>query len=344
MKHKTKKLIYNLTVCALLIGGIAWVVSKFCHFGRVEYTDNAQVKQLIVPVHSRLQGFVREVRFDDFQPVKRGDTLLLIEDTEFRYQLAQAQADYANARSGRSAVSATISTTDNNISVSEAAIEEARVRLENAEREYRRYENLYRQEAVTKQQLDAARTNYDALKARYEMQKRQRTTTALLKHEQRERLDQSYAAISLAEAAVDLAELNLSYTVVLAPCNGITGRKNIQAGQFVQAGQTLLEIVADDEIWVVANYKETQTANIAEGMEVDIKVDAVPGVIFNGVVRSLSQATGAAFSLLPQDNSAGNFVKVEQRIPVRIDFDKQNPKNALSRLRAGMNVECEVKY
>lgn len=112
----------------------------------------------------------------------------------------------------------------------------------------------------------------------------------------------------------------------------------------MQAGQTLLEIVADNEIWVVANYKETQTANIAEGMEVEIKVDAVPGVIFKGVVRSLSQATGAAFSLLPQDNSAGNFVKVEQRIPVRIDFDKQNPKNALSRLRAGMNAECEVKY
>ena len=344
MQHKTKKRIYNFTVVSAIAAGLVWVVLRFVHFGRVEYTDNAQIKQLIVPVHSRLQGFVREIRFDDFQPVRKGDTLALIEDAEFRFRLAQARADYANAQAGRSAMSATLSTTDNNLSVSDAGIEEARIHLENAEREYRRYASLLEQEAVTRQHYDAVKTNYEALKARYEMLQRQRTSTSLVKREQRERLDQTEAAILLAGAAVELAELNLSYTVITAPCDGTTGRKNIEVGQLVQPGQPLVDIVSDDEIWVVANYKETQTARIGEGMPVSIEVDAVPGITFSGRVQSISQATGAAFSLLPQDNSAGNFVKVEQRIPVRIAFDDRNAPEDISRLRAGMNAECEIHY
>lgn len=344
MQHTTKKLIYNIFVCALIICGIVWVVSRFVHLGRVEYTDNANVRQLIVPVNSRVQGFIREVRFDDFQSVRKGDTLALIEDTEFRFRLAQANADYANALSGHSAMAATITTTDSNIAVTDAGIEEARVLMENAERELLRYESLYAQEAVTRQQYDAVKTNCEAMRARYEMLKRQRTSASMVRREQHERLDQTQAAIQLAEAAVDLARLNLSYTVITAPCDGTTGRKNIQAGQLVQPGQTIVDIVSDTEIWITANYKETQTVNIAEGMEVDIEVDAVPDVTFKGVVRSVSRATGAAFSLLPQDNSAGNFVKVEQRIPVRIDLTDDNPREAVARLRAGMNAECEVKY
>lgn len=179
---------------------------------------------------------------------------------------------------------------------------------------------------------------------RYELLLRQRRSTSLMKQEQAQRLDQTEAGIKLAEAALDLARLNLSYTVILAPCDGTTGRKNIQEGQLIQPGQTIVDIVDANDIWVVANYKETQTANIAEGQQVDIKVDAVPGVVFSGMVRSISRATGASFSLIPQDNSAGNFVKVEQRIPVRIEFTADNDSLDMARLRAGMNVECEVKY
>ena len=344
MQHKTKKLIYNVIVAALVVCGLIWTVSRFVHFGRVEYTDNAQVRRLVVPVNSRVQGFVKEIRFDEFSAVHKGDTLAVVEDSEFRFRVAQARADYANACAGRSAMSATITTTESNIAVTEAGIEEARVRMENAEREYRRYANLFEQEAVTRQQLDAVKTDWEALRARFEMLQRQRRSTSLVKCEQRERLDQTEAAIRMAEAAVELAELNLSYTVIVAPCDGTVGRKNIQTGQLVQPGCRIVDIVADDDIWVTANYKETQTANIAEGCMVDIVVDAVPGVTFKGVVRAVSQATGASFSLLPQDNSAGNFVKIEQRIPVRIDFTEDNPKEAMQRLRAGMNAECEVKY
>ena len=147
----------------------------------------------------------------------------------------------------------------------------------------------------------------------------------------------------LAEAAVELARLNLSYTVVLATCDGVTGRKDIHEGQLVQPGQTLVDIVDGTDLWVVANYRETQLPNIHEGAEVEITADAVPGIVYKGTVESISDATGAAFSLIPQDNATGNFVKVEQRVPVRISLQGNRPED-LQRLRAGFNLECEVKY
>ena len=268
----------------------------------------------------------------------------MIEDSEFRFRLAQAEADFQNAISGKNAVATTVHTTQNNIAVSDAGLQEAKVRLDNAEREYHRYKNLLAQDAVTKQQYDAVQTNYEASKARYELLLRQRQSTTLVKQEQTHRLEQTDAGIKLAQAALELARLNLSYTVILAPCDGITGRKEIQEGQLIQPGQTLVDIVDENERWIVANYKETQTTHIREGQPVEIEVDAVPGITFKGAVKSISRATGASFSLLPQDNSAGNFVKVEQRIPVRIEFSAGNRPEDMERLRAGMNVECVVNY
>jgi membrane fusion protein (multidrug efflux system) len=176
------------------------------------------------------------------------------------------------------------------------------------------------------------------------MLKRQKESVRSVSREQQTRLGQNEAGIKLAEAALELARLNLSYTVILAPCDGVTGRKNIQVGQLVQPGQTIVDIVDSKDKWIVANYKETQTAHIGIGQEVEIEVDAVPGYTFKGVVRSISRATGASFSLMPQDNSSGNFVKIEQRIPIRIDFTQENDAKAMERVSAGMNVECKVLY
>lgn len=344
MKHKRKKLINNIVIVLIIACGVTWVCSKFVHLGNVEYTDNAQVKQLIVPVNSRVQGFIKKIYFEENQYVRKGDTLLVIEDSEFRLRVAQAEADYQNALSGKTAMASTISTTQNNMSVSDAGIQEAKIRLDNAEREYNRYKNLLGQGAVTKQQYDNIKTNYDASKARYELLVREKQSTALVKQEQTHRLGQTSAGIKLAEAALGLAKLNLSYTVVTAPCDGTTGRKNIQEGMLIQPGQALVDLVDENDKWVMANYKETQTANIRQGQTVEIEVDAIPNVVFKGTVESLAQATGASFSLFPQDNSAGNFVKVEQRIPIRVKFSKENSAENLKRLRAGMNVECEVIY
>ena len=342
MTKTTKKLIYNTIACVLLIGAISWVCGKFIHLGNVEFTENAQIKQLIVPVNSRVQGFIKEVRFEEYTKVQKGDTLLVIDDAEYRYILAQAEANLANAKAGKDAMHNVISTTNTNLSVTDASIEEALILFENAERNYNRFQTLYQQNAVTRQQFDDMHTTYLAAKARYDMLKRQKESVQSVSREQNTRLGQNEAGIKLAEAALELARLNLSYTVVLAPCDGYTGRKDIQEGQLIQPGQTLVDIVDTEDKWVIANYKETQTANIKVGQEVEIEVDAVPDHIFRGVVRSISRATGASFSLMPQDNSSGNFVKIEQRIPVRIDFTEDNDIVAMERVSAGMNVECKV--
>lgn len=301
------------------------------------------MKQHLTPVNTRVQGFIKKIYFEEYQKVKKGDTLVVIEDIEYRLKVAQAEADYHNALVGKNAMYTTINTTQNNILVTDAAIDEQRIRLENAETDYKRYQELVKEEAVTPQQFDRVRTDYAATKARYEQLIRQKQSTSLVKQEQTQRLEQNEAAIKLAEAALELAKLNLSYTVILATTDGVTGRKEIHEGELVQQGQTLVTLVDGTEKWVIANYKETQTTNMHIGQKVKINVDAIPGVRFEGKISSISDATGSAYSIIPQDNSAGNFVKVEQRIPIRIEFTSANKKEDLERLRAGMNVECTVE-
>ena len=336
-------MVYNIVVIALLAIGMVYVCSRFIHLGNVEYTDNAQVRQHITPVNTRVQGFIKKIYFEEYQLIHKGDTLLVIEDAEFRLRLAQAEADLANALAGQQVTNAGIATTQNNLTVNDAAIEEVRVQRANAERELQRYKKLLEEDAVTRQQYDNIKTAYDAINAQYERALRTKHSTSLTKEEQTHRLGQNEAAIRLAQAAVDLARLNLSYTVIVAACDGVTGRKGIHEGQLVQPGQTMVDIVDNGDLWVIANYRETQLPNIKEGAEVTFTADAVPGVVYKGVVESISDATGAAFSLIPQDNATGNFVKVEQRVPVRVRL-QGNEADKVSRLRAGFNVECKVKY
>lgn len=342
LTRKVKKLTYNTVIVCLLAAGLIYVCSRFFHPG-VEYTDNAQVKQHITPVNTRVQGFIQRICFDEYKPVRKGDTLVIIEDTEFHLRLAQAEADLANALAGQEATTAGIATTQNNLSVNDAGIAEVRVQLENARRELERYKKLLAEDAVTRQQYDNIATAYEATKARYEQVSRVKHSTSLTKNEQTHRLGQNEAAVRLAQAAVELARLNLSYTVITATCDGVTGRKDIHEGQLVQPGQTMVDIVDGTDLWVIANYRETQLPNIHEGDRVTLTADAVPGVTYTGTVESISDATGAAFSLIPQDNATGNFVKVEQRVPVRISLAGNDPER-LKLLRAGFNVECKVKH
>lgn len=341
MRHRTKKLLsYIITLVVIIAAGI-WVASKFIHFGDVEFTDNAQIQRQIVPVNSRVQGYIKEIRFKEYEQVKKGDTLVIIDDADMRLGVAQANADYQNALAGRTVTDRSVGVAAANVAVNEASISEARILMENAEVDLERYRKLLEKNAVTRQQYDAAETDYKAKKARYETMARQRSATSSVVAETRQRIAQNDAAVELAKARLDMAELNLSYTVITAPCDGYTSRKEIQIGQLVQPGQTLLDIVDGSEVWITANYKETQMKHIHVGSEVAVKVDALPDKTLIGKVVSLSSATGSALSILPQDNSAGNFVKVRQRIPVRIELTDDAD---LSLLKAGMNVECEVKY
>ncbi len=342
MKNKkTIKRIYNVVVIALLLCGIGYVCSRFVHFGRVEYTNDARVERHIAPVNTRVQGFISEIRFEEYQHVKKGDTLVIIDNSEHLYRLAQAQADLERALSGKSADAASLRTTASNVSVADAGIEEAKVNLQNAKSDYDRYRTLLEKDAVTRQQFDAVETKYKAAKARYDQVRRQKKSTELVSDELEGRLGQSEASVSLAEAAVELAKLNLSYTVIVAPCDGLVGRKDIHVGQLLQPGQLVAKVVDDSNVWIVADYRETQLRHIGVGNEVKIKADAVPGVEYKGRVESISSATGAAWTGIPLNNATGNFVKVEQRVPVRIAIEDGDK---LDELKAGLNVETEVLY
>lgn len=342
-KKKLTQYIYNSAIIICLIVGAIIVIVNFTHFGDIEYTDNARVRQNIVPQNTRVQGFIREIRFEEYSQVKKGDTLVILEDSEFRLRLAQAEADLARLEQTTKATGSSIHTTDANIYTTDAAIEEARVNMENAKKEDARFEALLAQKAVTQQQYDNYHTAYLSANARYQQMLRNKNVQNAVKSEQGHHLAASEASLNLARAAVDLAKLNLSYCYIIATCDGITGSKDIQEGQLVAPGQTLAEIVDSNEIWAEANYKEGQLDHINVGSKVNIKADAVPGVKYVGTVERISDATGSAFSLMPIDNATGNFVKVEQRVTLRISLDGNKPED-LAKLRAGYNLECEIEY
>ena len=344
MNHRSRKILSYIISFVVIAAAAVWVCSRFVHPGRVEFTDNAQVRRQIVPINSRVQGYIKEIRFAEYESVRKGDTLVIIDDADMRLRVAQARADYANALAGRTVADRSVASASANVAVTEASVAEAKVLMDMAATDLARYTRLLEQDAVTRQQFDAARTDYEAKKARYEMLARQCSATSSVVAETRQRIAQNDAGVELARALLETAELNLSYCVIVAPCDGYASRKEIQTGQLVQPGQTLLDVVDTSDVWVTANYKETQLQHIEPGSEAEIKVDAIPGVTFSGTVQSISTATGASLSVLPQDNSAGNFVKVRQRVPVRIGFGAGNSAADMQKLRAGMNVECEVKY
>ena len=341
---KQVKRIYNVVIITTLVVFIGLICSRFVHWGHVEYTDDAQVWRHITPLNARVGGFIKEIRFEDYSQVKKGDTLVIIDDAEFRLALAQAEAGLRGQKSGSSAVSAGMSTTQSNVRAASAGIVEARVQMENAKKDFDRFEQLLAKEAVTRQQYDNVKAQYEAARARYEAaQNRQQATSGVL-GEQQQRLGQSAAGESVAEAQLNLARLNLSYTVIVATCDGVMSRKDIHVGQLVQPGQQLARIVDDQQVWVVANYRETQMKHIAVGNKVKLTADAVPGVTYTGEVQSIAAGTGSAFSPIPVDNATGNFVKVEQRVPVRITLTVENKPEDVARLLAGLNVETEVMY
>lgn len=339
-KNRLYRYSYNALIVLCLLGGAVYVVSQFIHFGRGEFTDNARVRQNIVPQNCRVQGFIREVRFTDFQQVQKGDTLAIIEDVEFRLRLAQAETDLIRAQQGSKGTASSIVTTKTSMTVTEAGIEAARVQMENAQREDTRFKNLLSQDAVTRQQYDQVHTAYLSAKAAYEQAVRSRQMQSAIVAEQGHQLSASEQGIELARRAVELARLNLSYCYIIATCSGTVGAKEIHEGQFVNPGQTLVSIVDSGERWVEANYKESQLPHIKVGSKARITADAVPGIQYTGTVERISGATGSAFSLIPIDNATGNFVKVEQRVTVRIKLDQNDD---VAKLKSGYNVECIVE-
>lgn len=344
-KHKNlrKRLVRNIiinTVCVLLIvGGIAWIINGFWRYSVYEVTNNAVVDQYVSPVNVRVQGYIKSVRFVEYQNVKAGDTLLVIDDSEYRIKMMDAEAALRDAVASSELLSSSIATSKSNVEVSDAVIKEAEIKLWKLGEDAKRYASLLEEKSVPLQEYERVKTDYESAKANFELLKKEKQSTKLQSEELKSKIGSVAAVIARRSADLEMCRLNLGYTVVLAPYDGSVGRRSLSEGQLVQAGQTLTNIIRGDKKWVTANFKETQIKDIFIGQEVNIKVDAYRGKVFKGVVTAISDATGAKYSLIPIDNSAGNFVKVQQRVPVRIEFCDEESNF----LKAGMMVEVEAK-
>ena len=358
-KNKPKKStkLINLLVLLLVLSGLFFVVKSYFHIGNDKYTNAAQVESYINPINTRVSAYIKEIRFNEHQFVKKGDTLLILDDREIQTQVGQAEAALMAAQSSRNSTSSSVRTASNNVNtvesnamVAKSNIEAAKAKLWNAEQNFKRYQSLLNDEAVTRQQFEQVKTEYETQKAQLQAQISQyqsvvnsKMTSELSVNEVQSRLGMNDADIKRTKSALDMAKLNLSYTVIVAPHDGIMGRRTVNIGQLLSPSQQVATIVDIDNVWVTANYREKQMENVKIGGLATIKVDALGGKSFEGKVTAISGATGAKYSAVPLDNSTGNFVKVQQRIPVRIEFTKSNKPEDLKMLRAGMNVEVTLQ-
>lgn len=342
-KKRNKAIIANFLVFAIVGFGFYWLIKEYFHVGNNNYTEAAQVEEFINPVNTRVSGYIKKIYFKEHQNVKKGDSLLVLDDRELLAALHQAEAAYQNAIAQKQAVGSSVNTISNSINIAESNIEGAKARLWNAQQNLTRYKNLLAAEAVTQQQYDQIKTEYDAQKASYETLVNQKQSANLSTSEVKSRLGINDAEIKRAKAALDLAKINLSYAVIRSPSDGIMGRRSIAEGQLIQAGQQVGTIVLNEDKWVTANFLESQMSKITIGKKIKMSADALDGQSFEGVVTAISAATGSRYSNIPTDNSTGNFIKVQQRIPVRIEFTNNNNPAKVKELKAGMNMVLNLK-
>lgn len=342
-RNKVKTIISNVIALLIMCYGLFWLITNYFHVGDKTYTEDAQVEEYINPINTRVSAYIKEIKFNEHQKVSKGDTLVVLDNREILTQVAQAEAAYQNALAQRNSAGTSVNTVSNNVNVMESNLAGAKARLWNAEQNLTRYKNLLDAEAVTKQQYDQVKTEYDAQKAAYETLVNQKQSANLSTNEAKSRLGINDAEIKRAKAALDMAKLNLSYTVITAPYDGVMGRRIMAEGQLIQSGQQVGTIVLNGQKWVTANFLESQMPHIKIGEKISMSADALGGKKFEGIVTAISAATGAKYSNVPTDNSTGNFIKVQQRIPVRIEFSDANKKEDVEQLSAGMNMNITIK-
>jgi len=347
--------VFIVILAVLIIGGAWFGISKYEHSLHHEDTDDAQIGADISPVIPRVAGYVKEVRVNDNQHVKKGDTLLILDNRDYEIKVEQAEAaleiaqtNLNTAKATTTAARANISTSQASVGTVDAQIEAAKVNLWRASQDYDRYANLIKDHSITQQQYEqalaakqTAEKQLSILQEQKKQAQQQTNAVSVQSNATASQINVASATIHQRQVDVDAAKLNLSYTVITAPEDGLVSKVNVQPGQFVQAGQPLFSVVHSDNVWVIANFKETQLDKMKEGQKVIIKADAYHGHKFEAMLSSFSPATGSTFALLPPDNASGNFVKVVQRLPVRIDFTNKSD-TLVKKLRPGMNVTVDV--
>ena len=354
-KKERKPPVFLIILILLVICGAWFGISKYTYAQHHEGTDDAQVSADISPVIPRVAGYVKEVKVKDNQMVKKGDTILVLDDRDYKIKVEEAEAALATAESNLNSARATTNAAHANIATSaasvgtvDAQIEAAKVNVWRASQDYERYANLIKDHSITQQQyeqaLAAKQTAEKQLQILQEQQKQaaqQTNAVAAQSGATAQQIGIASATIRQRQVEVDAAKLNLSYTAIVAPEDGMVSKITTQPGQFVQGGQALFAIVHSDKVWVVANFKETQLDKMKVGQKVIVKADAFKNHKFQATVSSFSPATGSTFALLPPDNASGNFVKTVQRLPIKIDFTNTSD-SLLHQLRPGMNVEVDV--
>jgi membrane fusion protein (multidrug efflux system) len=335
-KAKIRKIVIGILLVIALYFGVKKIVFSLTH----ETTDNAQIETSIVPVLTRISGYVKNISIKDYDSVRQNQVVVELDDAELQALLEEQKADLLQSTADVANAKAQLENAVLSLKNNKGVIELRTIRQKKSAADLTRDQNLFKEQAITKKQLDEseyqmAAANQEASNANTDYSIANNRISIL-----KEGLNKANAMIQMKQAKIKETELKLSYTKITTPSTGKIGKKNINIGQFVQAGTPMFSIVNDSSYWIVANFKESQLETLQEGKKVNIRMDAYPDLQIQGTILSLSDATGAKFSLLPPDNSSGNFIKVTQRIPVKISIDNQTAfKN---KLRAGMSVFITV--
>jgi membrane fusion protein (multidrug efflux system) len=351
-KPRKKLLVAAASAAVIIVIGLVYFLSGASY----ESTDNAQLDGDIVAIRSGTTGYIKNFRFADNQSVKKGDTLVVFDADELKAKVQQAQASLENAianlemvqnkavASGDNATASQLSAESN-----EQGVSAAKTKMEKAQKDLDRINELFKIKGATQEQVDNAQVNLQLAKSEYNRSIDQQQSSVSTSHGVRaqakadqNQVDLAKAQIKQREAELALAQKQLSYAYVIAPCSGIVTKRSFNQGQYITTGQSLCVVVNTENYWVTANFKETQLKKIKLGDEVEIELDSYPGLKLTGKVESFGGATGAKFSLLPPDNATGNFIKITQRFPMRISINNF-PKEKSNEIFPGLSVFAKVK-
>ncbi len=336
-----KKYLPKIILVAVLISVGYYAYTRYEHSQMYESTDNAQIKTYQVPVLPRLAGYVKQVNIKDYDDVQKGELLVEIDDQEMRLALLELEATYNQMTTEVENARANIKSTELSLKAGDTGLKASNLRKEKAKKDAERDARLLAESAITKKQSDDSQSNYEILSATLEANQSDLNANRSKLEILGANLHRAEAQLAVQRAKIEQQKLRLSYAKIYAASAGKIGRKNVETGQYIQPGQTLATIVQDSLYWVIANFKETQLAKLKEGQEVNIKLDAFPDLVVKGNIQAFAKSTGADVALIPADNASGNFIKVTQKIPVKIAI--KNLDKIKNLLRSGMSTEVEVR-
>lgn len=339
-QNSIKTYLPRIILLCVVVLGLYFGYSKYKYAQSHEDTDNAQVETYFVPVLPRMAGYVKSVSVKDYDVVKKDELILEIDSDEAKLALDEMEADLFQAQTDVENAKANITNLSMSIKSNEANLKATYLRRDKAKKDADRDAALVAENAITRKQGDDSKSAYEVLAAQYEAGIADISATKSRMPILQATLHKAEATLAVKRVKIEQQKLKLTYSKVFAPTSGRIGKKSVEPGQFIQAGQPLMTIVQDSTFWVVANFKETQVGRLKIGSEAELKLDAYPDRVIKGKVISIAESTGAKTSLLPPDNASGNFVKVTQRVPVKIEIlDLAKNKDIL---RAGLSLEVSV--